>query len=100
MKQKIEKKSEKLFNKFMNSLFIKSFSKIDKNFLYVLFVDIIVVSLIFLIIVSFALKYGSPILIPSAFASDDLEIMHPSLFERTTTGFLRMWGLNNLSQDT
>jgi len=39
-------------------------------------------------------------LIPNTFASEDLEIIHPSLFERTTTGFLRICGLNNLSQDT
>ena len=46
------------------------------------------------------LKYGSPILISKALASVDREIMHPSLLDSTTTGFLIMDGLNNLSQET
>lgn len=50
MKQETKKKEWKLFDRFMNSLFVNSFSKIDRNFLYVLFVDIILVSLIFLVI--------------------------------------------------
>ena len=33
-------------------------------------------------------------------ASLDLEIIQPSLFDRTTTGFLLILGLNNLSQET
>jgi len=48
----------------------------------------------------FTLKYGSPIFIPKLFASVDLDITQPSLLERTTTGFLFIDGLNNLSQET
>jgi hypothetical protein len=33
-------------------------------------------------------------------ASEDLEIIHPSLFDRTITGLFIREGLNNLSQDT
>jgi len=46
------------------------------------------------------LKYGSPILISKIFASVDREITHPSLLDNTTTGFLIIDGLNNLSQET
>jgi DNA polymerase V len=41
-----------------------------------------------------------PILIPKAFASFDLEMIQPSLLDKTTTGFLLILGLNNLSQET
>ncbi len=37
---------------------------------------------------------------PTCFASVDLEIIQPSLFDKTTTGFLLKSGLNNLSQET
>jgi hypothetical protein len=33
-------------------------------------------------------------------ASVDLDITHPSLLERTTTGLFIIDGLNNLSQET
>ena len=36
----------------------------------------------------------------NAFASFDLEIIQPSLLDKTTTGFLLILGLNNLSQET
>ena len=35
-----------------------------------------------------------------AFASLDLEIIQPSLLDKTTTGFFLILGLNNLSQET
>jgi hypothetical protein len=35
-----------------------------------------------------------------AFASLDLDIIQPSLLDKTTTGFLLILGLNNLSQET
>ena len=35
-----------------------------------------------------------------AFASFDLEMIQPSLLDRTTTGFLLILGLNNLSHET
>ena len=34
------------------------------------------------------------------FASLDLEIIQPSLFDSTTTGFFLILGLNNLSHET
>jgi hypothetical protein len=37
---------------------------------------------------------------PKAFASLDLEMMQPSLLDKTTTGFLLILGLNNLSHET
>jgi hypothetical protein len=37
---------------------------------------------------------------PRALASLLLDIAHPSLFDKTTTGFLMSFGLKTLSQDT
>jgi hypothetical protein len=37
---------------------------------------------------------------PKALASVDREITHPSLLDNTTTGFLIIEGLNNLSHET
>jgi hypothetical protein len=43
---------------------------------------------------------GAPIGIPKALASFDLAMIHPSLFDKTTTGLLLISGLKTLSQDT
>ena len=50
--------------------------------------------------ISFTLNSGTPILIPSALASFDLEMMQPSLFDNATTGLLFSFGLKTLSQET
>ena len=44
-------------------------------------------------------KTGAPILMPRAFASFDLAMMHPSLFDRTTRGRLSRSGLKTFSQE-
>ena len=49
---------------------------------------------------SFTLNSGTPILIPSALASFDLEMIQPSLFDNATTGLLLSFGLKTLSQET
>ena len=49
---------------------------------------------------SLNLKYGSPRLIPSSFASVDMEHTHPSLLLNTTTGLCRRSGLNARSHET
>ena len=37
---------------------------------------------------------------PIFFASEDLEITHPSLLDKTTTGKKLIFGLKSLSQET
>ena len=49
---------------------------------------------------SLTLKSGTPILIPSAFASFERDIIHPSLLDNATTGLLLSLGLKTLSQET
>ena len=73
-------------------------SKIDSDLIAVGLFEEKTLTLFFSIIF-FALKYGSPIFIPSFFASFDLAIMHPSLFDRTTIGLPISFGLNILSHD-
>ena len=40
------------------------------------------------------------VILNKAFASFDLEMIQPSLLDKTTTGFLLIFGLNNRSQET
>ena len=54
---------------------------------------------LFFVITFFALKYGSPILIPKAFASVERVMIQPSLFDKTTMGLPNNLGLNTLSHD-
>ena len=54
---------------------------------------------LFLFIILFALKYGSPILIPKAFASVERVMIQPSLFDKTTMGLLNSLGLNTLEDN-
>ena len=45
------------------------------------------------------LNAGAPICIPNALASLERAITQPSLLDNTTTGLLRIMGLNTLSQE-